>query len=131
MRSLLLVALALAACAPEATVGSVYDAPESTGQRVSSEGFLDKTTLGHQGWFAAPGDGSQMNEWVHWSRSSAPAPGNVTFEVYPDTRGYDPADLHDTVLGALGDGRPARLFSSYSPRVVDAHFRWMQAAGVD
>ena len=27
-----------------------------------------KLLFGYQGWFGAPGDGSQFNGWKHWSR---------------------------------------------------------------
>ncbi len=31
----------------------------------------------------------------------------------------------------LGNGAPAKLFSSASPRVVNTHFRWMANKGLD
>ncbi len=125
---LLLTALGVA-CAPGAGSDSV-EPSDKLSNAVSASSFLDKVTVGYQGWFTAKGDGSPVNAWTHWSPTT-PAPGKVSFEIYPDTREYDPADLHDTGLGNLGDGRPARLFSSYSSRVVDTHFRWMEEAGID
>lgn len=125
-----LALLLLAACGPSSASTS-SPTLTTTSQRVSNDGYLDKTTVGYQGWFATPDDGSTMGEWVHWAPSTAPAPGHVTTEIYPDTREYDAADLHDTGLGPLGDGRSARLFSSHSQRVVDTHFRWMEEAGID
>ena len=96
---------------------------------VSAEGYLSKTTVGYQGWFAARGDSSGLG-WSHWSRST-PSARNVTFELYPDTREYHPADLFDSGLGRLGDGRPAQLFGSHSPGVTDLHFTWMEENGID
>ncbi len=119
----------LAACGPSGPGG---DGPDGlVAQTVSADGYLDKVTVGYQGWFAAPGDGSRLGEWVHWSRSTAPGPANVTVELYPDTREYEAQDLFETSLGALGDGRPASLFSSHSQRVVDLHFTWMRDNGID
>src|SRR5436190_69102 len=34
-------------------------------------------------------------------------------------------------IRAVGNGQPSRLFSSFSPRVVDTHFAWMEQAGID
>ncbi|MBI3681267.1 MAG: xylosidase/arabinosidase [Acidobacteria bacterium] len=95
------------------------------------ERYLDNVVIGYQGWFGAPGDGSRMNRWVHWSRSTPPARNNVTFELYPDVSDYDPQDLFATRLGDLGSGQPSRLFSSYSERVTDLHFRWMAEHNLD
>jgi hypothetical protein len=116
-------------CAP-GTLEEGAELSDKLSARVSAASFLDKVTVGYQGWFVAKGDGSKVGGWAHWS-ASEPSPGQVRFEVYPDTRDYDPDDLYETGLGALGDGRPAKLFSSYSPRVVDTHFRWMEEVGID
>ncbi|MHB8878413.1 MAG: hypothetical protein ACYC8T_32355 [Myxococcaceae bacterium] len=129
--AMLLAVCALAACSPSSvTVGAEEDASSIT-RAVSADGYLDKVTVGYQGWFAAPGDGSSMGEWVHWSRGGAPSPGNMTVELYPDTREYDARDLFDTGLGRLRNGQPAKLFSSHSQRVMDLHFKWMQENGLD
>ncbi len=130
----ILIAGIFAACGSQQAFTSGPDDPDATSSRglavVDAEGFLNKTTAGYQGWFAAPDDASTLGEWSHWSRS-VPSPGNITFEVYPDTREYHRDDLFDTRLGHLGDGRPAQLFTSASPRVTDLHFRWMKESGID
>src|SRR5687767_715267 len=78
---------------------------------VDATRFLDLTTIGYQGWFAAAGDDSPLGGWSHWAPGTAPrAGGRISFELYPDTREYAEADLHPTGLGDLGDGRGARLF---------------------
>lgn len=69
--------------------------------------------------------------WRHWSSTTAPAPGSITFELYPDVSEYDPRDLYQTNLGALGNGSPAKLYSAISSRVVDTHFRWMRDKALD
>ncbi len=104
---------------------------EISAQTVNASSFFDKLIVGYQGWFAAAGDGAPTGEWVHWSRGTTPSRGNVTFELYPDVREYDPADLYATSLANLGNGGPARLFTSHSQRVVDLHFRWMRDYGID
>ncbi len=121
----------IAGCAGPGTIGAPADEPAHTALAnvVSNDGFVDKVLAGYQGWFAADGDGAPIG-WSHWS-PTRPAPGNVTVEIYPDTREYDAQDLFATDLGPLGNGQPSKLFSSFSPRVVDTQFAWMEQAGID
>src|SRR5882757_1387638 len=51
---------------------------------------VGKITVGYQGWFAAPGDGSPINVWWHWSQnwSQAPSPTNQVIKCWPDMREY-------------------------------------------
>ncbi len=87
---------------------------------------LDSTVIcGYQGWFGTPGDGG-YNGWGHWNTSSNPG-----FEIYPDISEYPAAELYQTGYAALGDGRPAKLFSSYRANTTDLHFKWMQENGID
>ncbi len=99
---------------------------------------LDNTIIcGYQGWFACYGDGSPVERWNHWcggqykSDTPKPAPGNEKFEIYPDISEYKPAELFQTGYAALGDGRAAKLFSSYPESTIALHFKWMQDAGID
>lgn len=86
---------------------------------------VGKLVAGYQGWFAAPGDNSPRNAWVHWSRNfQAPAPNTITFELYPDVREY--TRTYQTNFNNLGNGQPARLFSSWDDQTMQTHFRWMQ-----
>ncbi|MFF1920604.1 glycoside hydrolase family 71/99-like protein [Streptomyces sp. NPDC058221] len=96
----------------------------------AAPGVKGKVYAGYQGWFAAAGDGSPVNAWTHWA-SGTPAPGNQSFELYPDISIYPASGLYQTGYANLGDGRPAKLFSSYSTAVVDQHFKWMQEYGID
>ena len=92
---------------------------------------VGKISVGYQGWFACPGDGAPIGGWWHWSRDrfQPPSPGNTTIVSWPDltdlTRGYP------TAYPNLGNGQPARLFSSYDQQTVDTHFRWMQQYSID
>lgn len=97
--------------------------------------MIGKVYAGYQGWFNAYGDGSPVERWRHWSagtyqsNTGVPAPGNITFELYPDVSEY--TELYPTNLGNLGNGEPAELFSSYSEQTVNKHFEWMQTYGID
>ncbi|NEB79830.1 xylosidase/arabinosidase [Streptomyces sp. SID14478] len=134
-------ALGAAGAAAWAGIGSLTSADAQTthspsaepaGPHTSAAGPVKgKVYVGYQGWFAATGDGSPINTWTHWSRGTAPSPGNQTFELYPDTSAYPAASLFRTGYAALGNGKPATLFSSYSTAVIDQHFHWMQQYGID
>ena len=92
---------------------------------------VGKVTVGYQGWFACPGDGAPIGGWWHWSanRSQPPSPTNTTIESWPDMREFDHG--YPTAYPNLGNGSPARLFSSYDTQTVNTHFTWMQTYGVD
>jgi hypothetical protein len=95
----------------------------------SSGGVLGNTIVGYQGWFAAAGDGSTYNTWFHWSNGGVPGPGNLKFELYPDVREY--TTLFQTNFSNLGNGSPARVFSSYTAQTVNVHFKWMKDNNID
>ncbi|SHN03907.1 hypothetical protein SAMN05216499_1191, partial [Actinacidiphila paucisporea] len=92
---------------------------------------VGKVTVGYQGWFACIGDGAPINAWWHWSANAgqAPSPSNTTIVAWPDVRDY--AKTYQTGYAALGNGQPAKLFSSYDQQTVDTHFLWMQQNGID
>ncbi|EPX59872.1 xylosidase/arabinosidase [Cystobacter fuscus DSM 2262] len=108
-----------------------------TTQAVVSQGIKDKVIAGYQGWFSAYGDGSPVERWYHWSggtyrsNQGMPAPGYQSFDLYPDISEYPPGSLFQTGYAPLGNGAPAKLFSSYSADVVNKHFQWMQQYGID
>ncbi|MGG1639163.1 carbohydrate-binding protein [Paenibacillus sp. NRS-1760] len=91
---------------------------------------VGKVFAGYQGWFTAGGDGSPLNNWTHWSKNNnnLTANSNVNFEMYPDLREY--TKLYQTNLGNLGNGQPAKLFSSYDQETVNKHFEWMQTYNI-
>src|ERR1700748_1337580 len=82
---------------------------------------VGKVTVGYQGWFAAPGDGSPINAWWHWSNhwGQPPAPNNTAIVSWPDVREY--TSTYQTAYSNLGNGQPARLFSSYTQQTVNTH----------
>jgi hypothetical protein len=88
--------------------------------------FIGKSVAGYQAWFTA----SETNSgWVHWSSNTRPEVGNVHFDIYPDTRDYEPEVLKQTGFDNLGNGEPSLLFSSAD--VIEEHFKWMKDAGID
>ena len=98
----------------------------------SPEGdVVGKITVGYQGWFACPGDGSPINSWWHWAQdwSQSPSPENKSLKSWPDMKDYSSA--FKTNFPDLGNGQPATLFSSYTNQTVDTHFLWMQENGID
>ena len=92
---------------------------------------VGKITVGYQGWFACPGDGAPIGGWWHWSRDrfQPPSPANTTIESWPDMREFEHG--YPTAYPNLGNGQPARLFSSYDAQTVNTHFAWMRSYGID
>jgi len=87
--------------------------------------------VGYQGWFRAPNDRDD-DGWFHWFRSQTdPNPAFYTFDMWPDTSGYDAADRVRAGSTETRGGQPAWLFSSTSEGVVRQHFRWMREYGID
>jgi len=105
-------------------IGKPVSAASDTGDVVG------KVIVGYQGWFNAAGDGSPMANWQKWvGDGAAPGPNNMIVSIYPDTREYPV--LFQTGLANLGNGQPAKLFSSYTAQTIDLHFQWMQTYGID
>jgi hypothetical protein len=91
----------------------------AVGQAGSPEGdVVGKVTVGYQGWFTAPGDSSAVNAWTHQN-----------LDMWPDMREYSVS--YQTTSANLGNGQPAKMFSSYDQSTVNLHFRWMQTYGID
>lgn len=89
-----------------------------------------KLLLGYQGWFACPGDGSQLNGWRHWFRRNDPVATNATVDFWPDVSELDSDELFPTQM-TLPDGTPAKLYSAFNPKTVQRHFQWLQANQLD
>jgi hypothetical protein len=92
---------------------------------------VGKITVGYQGWFACTGDGAPINCWWHWSPNAQqpPSPSNTGIHSWPDMSEY--TSSYQTAFANLGNGQPAKLFSSYDQQTVDTHFTWMQQNGCD
>ncbi|HSZ25071.1 MAG TPA: glycoside hydrolase family 71/99-like protein, partial [Cytophagaceae bacterium] len=95
---------------------------------------VGKVTVGYQGWFAIPGDGSPYNGWWHWTTdgkipSLTGSPDNSGIKAWPDMREFSTS--FPTALPNLGNGQPANLFSSYTDQTINTQFLWMQQNGID
>ncbi|MFD4504827.1 discoidin domain-containing protein [Streptomyces sp. NPDC058457] len=114
------------------TAGATETALAPTASAASSPGdVVGKISVGYQGWFACIGDGAPINGWWHWSQDwgQSPSPTNTNIKCWPDVRDY--TNTYQTSYAALGNGRPATLFSSYDQQTVNTHFLWMQQNGID
>eukprot|EP00475_Leptophrys_vorax_P024662 TRINITY_DN34080_c0_g3_i1.p1 TRINITY_DN34080_c0_g3~~TRINITY_DN34080_c0_g3_i1.p1 ORF type:complete len:412 (+),score=103.02 TRINITY_DN34080_c0_g3_i1:3-1238(+) len=107
------------------TILLAFGWPVAKGTLISSKLFA-----GYQGWFETSCD--EGHRWVHWTAGKQPAPGHVTFEIFPDVRDY-PASALCTARGLanLGNGSPARLYTARSQEVVDLHVKWAKEYGLD
>ena len=110
-------------------VAAIAIGTTSYAQVVDATTLNNKVMAGYQGWFGTAGDGSG-NGWIHWSRGQKPAPDNITFDMWPDMREYDADELFETDF-IYRDGSNAGLFSSYTPKTVDRHVKWMKDYGID
>ncbi len=92
---------------------------------------VGKVIVGYQGWFAATGDGSPINQWWHWTQnwSQSPSASNNGIKSWPDVRDY--TTTFATAWPNLNNGSQARLFSSYTTQTVNKQFEWMQQYGID
>jgi hypothetical protein len=93
---------------------------------------VGKITVGYQGWFACTGDGAPINQWWHFSGTTAPpTPTTLSNNIHawPDMRQYVNGYL--TAFTNFGNGQAATLFSSYDDQVVQTHFRWLAENNLD
>ena len=114
------------------TMGATETVLAQTAAAASSPGdVVGKVTVGYQGWFACAGDGAPINGWWHWSQDwgQSPSRNNTNIKCWPDVREY--TSTYQTSYAALGNGRPAKLFSSYDQQTVNTHFLWMQQNAID
>jgi hypothetical protein len=89
-----------------------------------------KLLMGYQGWFAAAGDGSALNRWVHWFGNNTPDAANANFDFWPDTSELDADELFSTGM-TYSNGATAKLYSAYKQKTVVRHFKWMQENNLD
>lgn len=91
---------------------------------------VGKLTVGYQGWFAAAGDGSPYNSWQHQNLESWPEVAEYT-NSYAGSPFNQDGVVQPGYFGNLGNGRPAKMFSSYDQQVANTHCLWMQQNGID
>lgn len=113
---------------PYAILGP-YTGPVVKG--VDTTTLVGKVICGYQGWFGAPGDGSQASGWRHWTARQGPfADGNAKVDLWPDMSELT-ADERFATGFKLSNGCPAEVFSSYKKPTVLRHFQWMRDYGLD
>ena len=99
--------------------------------RVDNQTVNGKFLFGYQGWYSAPGDGSPLNRWQHWTLDGKkPTAQNISVALWPDLSEADPNERFQTQL-KLPDGKFAQVFSSYRYETVRRHFDWMKTYGLD
>jgi hypothetical protein len=134
-RTFLASALAVPLAATAVGVERVMAAEPETGTAAAAASaagdVVGKITVGYQGWFACTGDSAPINCWWHWSPDAqkAPSPSNNGIKAWPDMSEY--TKTYQTGFAALGNGKPAVLFSNYDQQVIDTQFGWMQENGCD
>jgi hypothetical protein len=90
---------------------------------------VGKVIVGYQGWFSGYNDSSPNGNWSHYTSSGTPSSTNISIVSWPDMRGYTTS--YQTGFANLGNGQPAKLFSSWDQQTVNEHFLSMQRAGID
>jgi hypothetical protein len=128
----LVLMLGFVSCKKSSSGGQTLPPGDSTKVWPSPKGdVVGKITVGYQGWFACKGDGSPIDAWWHWSNDWAQSPTVALKSIssWPDVRDYQ--DTYATGFPDLGNGDPAKLFSSFSDQTVDVQFNWMQQNGID
>lgn len=89
-----------------------------------------KMLFGYQGWFAAPGDGSTVNDWHHWLSTPGPPPRFVV-DMWPDLTEYDADEKFSPNGVTFPDGTPAPVYSAFKEKTVNRHFAWMRDYDLD
>ncbi|MBW8886434.1 MAG: xylosidase/arabinosidase [Fibrobacteres bacterium] len=102
--------------------------PAASAAGVDASSMNGKVLVGYQGWFDCPMGGA--GSWIHWTRGGVPTAANLTVDMYPDLREFGGADLCASAGMTVG-GKTAGFYSARTSAVVDAHFRWMEAYGID
>jgi hypothetical protein len=82
---------------------------------------------GYQGWFRAPGDGTNSG-WGHYGKAGKFDFENNTIDFWPDVSEYK--KTYKTSF-KHSDGKAAEVFSSVDKSTTDLHFQWMKEYGLD
>lgn len=105
--------------------------PFATQAQVDASTMTGKFVMGYQGWRSCIGDGSALNSYTHWSfNGQQPSQGNVLPDMWPDTSELTTGEQFSTGF-TMGNGQPAKAYSSYLSATVSRHFNWMQANNLD
>ncbi|MBN2494692.1 MAG: hypothetical protein JXR96_08895, partial [Deltaproteobacteria bacterium] len=97
---------------------------------VDTSTLTGKVVTGYQGWFSAPGDGSQRDQWRHWFHGQDPSSAEANFDLWPDLSELG-ADERFVTDMQYTDGSDVALYSAYTAKTVNRHMRWMARYGID
>lgn len=87
--------------------------------------------VGYQGWFRTPNDRDDIG-WRHWLHpATRQKPVGFGIDMWPDMNDYPTSAWVPAAGVTTQSGKPAFLFSSTSPEVVDRHFQWMREYNID
>lgn len=90
----------------------------------------NKSMMGYQGWFSAPGDGTLVNDrWHHWG-AGYPTITSWKVDFWPDMSEFTAGERFAPGW-TLNNGGTAQVFSSAHPKTVERHFQWMWDHQID
>lgn len=95
----------------------------------AASGLKGQVFAGYQGWYRAPGDGSDLG-WKHYETyDEVFKPGYCGIDFWPDVSELDPDEKFPTPF-RHADGSTAYVFSSQNEKTVNRHFKWMKEHGI-
>ncbi len=106
-----------------------------------AKALAGRTLVGYQGWFGCPkenelagagaaGGLARSARWRHWFGGQVDDAAHLTVDMLPDVTMLPAAALCRTGL-LRPDGSAVEVFSSANATVLDLHFAWMKAHGID
>ncbi len=105
----------------------ISTAQNKHGKSTKYPSFKGLVMAGYQGWFRAPGDGSDSG-WGHFGESGKFDADHNTIDFWPDVTEYE--KTYETSF-KNPDGTAAKVFSSVDKSTTELHFKWMKEYGVD
>lgn len=88
-----------------------------------------KVFCGYQGWFGAPGDGTEIG-YDNYRYDGVFKPGVCVIDYWPELSEFGEHEKYDTDF-RHADGSVAHVFSAANASTVDRHFQWMKDYGID
>ena len=102
-----------------------------TREDVPRETLRGTALAGYQGWFTAPGDGTDL-KYFHWSNDNARlTTETIHSKMWPDLREFSRDDLTTAGELKMRDGSAALLYSAMNGNITARHFQWMREYGID
>jgi hypothetical protein len=127
---LALTIICLIGCTEKITSENIKEPDTPLTQDTVVGDVVRKVVVGYQGWWDSAGSCSPFNSWQHMNLESWPDVREYT-NTYTGCRFNQAGVSQSAFYGNLGNGQPAKMFSSWSDHTVDVHFKWMKAYGID